>query len=47
MYDLLVLGSYMFQHQICHLQGARSVTLLHYIYTIAVLVKIKSLKYSN
>ena len=35
-----VLGSYMFRHQICHLQGARSVTLLNYIYTITVFIKI-------
>ena len=35
MYELL--GSYMFRHQICHLQGARPVTLLNYISTITAL----------
>ena len=35
-----MLGFYMFQHSICHIQGTYSVTLLNYIYTIAVLVKI-------
>ena len=39
MYELL--GSYMFRHQIWHLQGARSVTLPNYIYTNAILTKIK------
>ena len=45
-YELLC--SYMFRHQICHLQGARSVISLNYIYTNAVCVKInKVFRYSN
>ena len=35
-----LLCSYMFRHQICHPQGARSVTMPNYIYTNAVHVKI-------
>ena len=37
------LGSYMFWYQICHPQGARSVTLPNYIHTNAIHVKIHEL----
>ena len=33
----------MFRHQMCHPQGARFVTLLNYISTIAALVKINKI----